>query len=413
MRRAAASRLILIFLFVCVLAGSLTAVNFRFTKDSPGGNDFLNRWLGTRLFLTERQSPYSLESTLAIQQAIYGHPADADEDQVLFAYPLYAMIFFTPFSLIADYALARALWITFQEIALIAIAISAISISGWKPSRWTLVAFLLFALTWFHGTKPLVDGNASILVALLVTLGLLALRRNRDALAGFLFALSTIKPQMVVLILPFIALWSFSVKRKDVVWSMLFTLAGLVGLSFLLQPNWLTQNIAQVLLYQSYTPPSTLPGIFAQWWGESGSIAGLIVCAICALALLYEWGNALGRDFDWFLWTLSLTIVIGPLVGLPATTSNYSVFLMVFAWIFALWQRRVGAASQWAVWINLGLLFFGIWAFFLLTLRPVDQFREHLGLLFPAPLLLLLNLYWMRWWLLRPAAERTLRSRTA
>jgi len=413
MRRAGLPRAILLALFGCVLLAALIFVNLRFARSSPGGNDFLPRWLGTRLYLTSRQGPYSPETTLAIQEKMYGRAAREGEDQALFAYPFYSMLFFAPFAVISDYALARALWITFQEIAIVATAIGAIALSSWKPGRWPLAAFLFFALAWFHAAKPLVDGNAAILVGALVTLGLLALRRGRDGVAGLLFALSTIKPQMVLLVVPFILIWSISQKRKAVFWTFFVSLIVLLGGSFILQPNWLTQNITQALLYQSYSPPATLAGILAQWWGDSGRAAGWVLNLIFGLLLLYEWFGAQRKDFDWFLWTVCLTLAIGPLVGLPSTSANYGILLLVLPLIFAQWQRRVGAAGQALVWFDLAVLFVGLWALFLFTLQIGPQFRENLVMLFPAPVFLLLNLYWLRRWAQTPVQPSLKKARTA
>lgn len=398
--RAAWPRLLVSLALLAVLAGALTVVNVRFTRSSPGGNDFLARWVGTRLFITERLSPYSPETTLAIQEGFYGRPAQPDEDQALFAYPFYSMLVFAPFALVEDYPLARALWITAQEIALAALALVGMAYTGWRPGRGTLVATLLFALTWFHSAKPLVDGNAAVLVALFVSLGLLALRRNRDGLAGIAFALSTIKPQMVLLILVFIFGWAWAHKRRAVLGSFAASMLVLAGASFILQPDWAMQNLAQVLLYGSYTPPGTLIGTFEAWWGQNGHTAGIAISALLGLLLFYEWANAVGRRFEWFVWTLCLTLVLGPLVGLPSTSSNHVILLIVVIWLLAVWQRRTGQPR--AAWVLLPVLFVGIWALFLLTLAEGEgQYREHLSLLLAAPVFLLANLYWLRWWLQR------------
>jgi hypothetical protein len=409
--RAGLPRMFLAIIFGGALLAALLIVNLRFTRTSPGGNDFLPRWLGTRLYLTQNQNPYSLETTAAIQQAMYGRPAKEGEDQALFAYPFYSMLFFGPFSLIDNYAVARAAWITFQELALVATAFAAIALSSWKPGRWPLAAFLFFALAWFHGAKPLVDGNASILVAMLAAFGLLALLRGQDGLAGLLFALASIKPQMVILLVPLVLIWVLSKRRKAVIWAFLISMALLIGASFALQPSWLAENLGQALLYQGYSPPGTLAGILAQSFGDAGRAAGWGINLLFALLLLSEWWNALGKDFDWFVWTACLTLVMGPLVGLPSTTSNYAIFLLVLPWLFARWQRRVGAAGGRMVWFDLGLLFVGLWTLFLFTLHPNQQFGESLLLFFPAPLFLLLNLYWLRWWVQKPQTQSTLKSR--
>lgn len=413
MRRSGLPRAFALVLFGCILLATLILVNLRFARSSPGGNDFLPRWLGTRLYLTSRQDPYRPETTLAIQEKMYGRVAQEGEDQAQFTYPFYSILFFAPFALVGDYAIARALWITFQEIAIVATAISAIAVSGWKPGRWPLAAFLLFALAWFHAAKPLVDGNAAILVGALVTLGLLALHRGRDGLAGLLFALSTIKPQMVLLVIPFILIWSISQKRKTVFWTFFVSLIFLLGISFILQPNWLVQNIAQAFLYQSYSPPTTLASVFAHWWGDAGLAAGWVLNLTFGLLLIFEWLSAFRKDFDWFLWTVCVTLAIGPLVGLPATSANYAILLLVLPLIFAQWQRRVGASAQSLVWFDLGLLFAGLWVLFLFTLQTGPQFRENLVMLFPAPIFLLLNLYWLRKWAQKPIPLNLKKPKTA
>ncbi|MBX3003590.1 MAG: DUF2029 domain-containing protein, partial [Anaerolineales bacterium] len=285
---------------LALLGVALNVVNLRFTRTSPGGNDFLPRWVGTRMFLTEGDSPYSAATTAAIHDRMYGRAAEADEDQALFAYPFYSMLVFAPFALVPDYPLARALWITAQEMALAATVLAALALTGWRPGRWPLVAVLVFAMVWFHSAKPLVDGNASILVTLFVTLGLWALRRGRDGAAGLLLALSTIKPQMVALLLLFTLSWALSQKRRGVVVSFVLSLLALVGISTALEPQWLAQNLLQLLAYTGYTPPGTLLGAFTQWWGDAGHTAGLLVSAALGLLLFYEWVNASQQPFDWF-----------------------------------------------------------------------------------------------------------------
>jgi len=77
---------------------------------------------------------------------------------------------------------------------------------------------LLFSLFWYHALRALILGNAVILVALLITAGLLAVRNNEDELAGVLFGFATIKPQVVLVLLVFIFLWSLNQRR----WKIIF-----------------------------------------------------------------------------------------------------------------------------------------------------------------------------------------------
>lgn len=399
--RTAWQRIVLSVAVLAILAAALTAVNLRFTRVSPGGNDFLPRWVGTRLFISERHSPYSAETTAAIQDRMYGRSAEEGEDAALFAYPFYSMLVFAPFAMVEDYPLARALWITAQEIAVAVTVLAALGFSGWRPGRWPLVALLLFAFTWFHSAKPLVDGNAAVMVSMFMALGLYAMRRGRDGLAGMAFALSTIKPQMVLLPLVLIFAWALSHKRRSLLGSFGVSLLVLLAASFALQPSWAVENVAQVLLYGGYSPPGTLISVFSAWWGDSGHTAGLVVSALLGLLLFYEWVSAAGQRFDWLLWTLCITLALSPLVGMPSTSSNHVILLLAVVWLLAMWQRRTGQPR--AVWVLLPILFVGIWALFLFTLEQEQaQFGEHLSLLLVAPVFLTVNFYWLRWWLLRP-----------
>lgn len=395
-------RAALLLALVLVAFAGLAWTNYRFAQDNPGGNDFLPRWVGTRLYLLEGQSPYSAESTQAIQETIYGRSAEAGEDQALFAYPLYAMLVFAPFAAIEDYALARALWMTTLEIGLFFTALLGMALSRWQPRRGLLIAFMLFALLWYHGARPVINGNAAVLVALLVTGSLWLLRARQDFWAGVLLALSSIKPQMVILLIPFLLIWAVSQRRLNLVLGFGLSMGLLLGVSFVVASDWLFANIAQVLAYSSYTPPGTLAGIFGAWWPQAGQVVGWGFSLFLALMLLLEWWAAFAEDFDWLLWTAALTLVASQFIGVHTTTANYAVLLPVLPLIFAAWQRRLGPRSAPVIWTSLGVLFIGLWLLFFITLLPVAQYREHVVMLLPLPLFLLLNLYWLRWWALHP-----------
>jgi len=48
-------------------------------------------------------------------------------------------------------------------------------------------------------------------------------------------------------------------------------------------------------------------------------------------------------------------------------------------------------------------LFAGLWALFIRTVADVGQPLQHPILFFPLPLFLLIGLYWVRWWAIRPS----------
>ena len=387
---------------ILVLVG-LTWANYQFAVQNPGGNDFIPRWLGTRLFLMEGLSPYSDEVSQQIQEMIFGRSAMSGEDKSLFVYPFYAVYIFSPYALIPEYNMARAVWMTTLEISVIAIAIASVSLSRWRIHPVMLGLLLIFSVLWYHSIRPLINGNAAILIALFIVGAFLAIRSELDGLAGFLLALSTIKPQMVVLLIPFILIWAISQKRWILIWSTLGGIGLLIASTSLFIPDWVMQNLRQIFSYPDYTLPGTPGAILQEWIPGVGKQLGWFLTIFLGGLLIWEWRAAWEKDFQWFFWTACLTLVITNLVGIRTATANYIALFPALILIFASWDEHWGVFGKVLVVFSFLLLFFGLWWLFLVTLDELyNQATQSSIMFFPLPLLLLIGLYWIRWWVLRP-----------
>jgi len=380
----------------------LTWVNYRYAQQSPGGSDFLPRWVGTRQFIMKGQSPYGEETTREIHQRFYGRPARPDEDQALFVYPFYSIFVFAPFALIPDFNLARAVWMTVLEISIILIAIAGVSFSRWKLPPAMLGAVLVFAILWYYSIRPLINSNASILVGLFIAGAILAIRSEQDSWAGLLLALATIKPQVVALLILFVLIWSISEQRYIIVWSFLANLALMAAITSLLIPDWIWQNIVQILAYPSYTLAGTPGEIFAEWMPGVGRQLGYALTTLLVATLIWEWRSALRKDFRWFLWTAFFTLAATTLVGIRTATENYIVLLPAVILVFAAWDVEWGKFGRGLVIFSYILLLPGVWWLFLSTLQLGEQPVQHPIMFFPLPVFLIVGLYWIRWWILRP-----------
>jgi hypothetical protein len=396
----------LLFVALAVVAIAVLAflswANYRYSVQNPGGSDFLPRWLGTRELLMEGLSPYSEEVSAEIQQRFYGRPARQNEDQVLFVYPLYSTFIFAPFALIADYNVARAAWMTVLEVAVILIVAASLSLNRWRLSPGMLGILLIFAALWYYSVRPLINSNASILVALFVAGAFLAIRAEMDGLAGLLLALATIKPQMVVLLVLFVLVWSVSRRRWVLFWSFWGNLALMTAIMMLFIPNWIWQNLVQIFAYPAYTLPTTAGEIFKVWMPGVGEKLGWGLTVVMITVLIVEWRAAWGKEFRWFLWAAGLTLVITQLIGIPTATENYLIMFPALVMVFAAWDEQWGALGRGLIYLSFVLLFFGVWWLFLATLERGEQPIQGPIMFFPLPLLLLAGLYWVRWWVLRP-----------
>jgi hypothetical protein len=391
--------LITIILLIGVLAG-ITWVNYRFSVQNPGGNDFLARWVGANKWLLEGLSPYDDRVSLETQELIYGHPADpeAGEDKNHFIYPMYSMVFFGPFGLL-DYTIARAIWMTILEVAAVALVWISLRVANWRTSFWMTAFLVLFSLIWYHGARTIILGQFAVINAFMIALAIYLIRNEQDFSAGVLLALSTIKPQMVYLLVPFVFIWAYSVRRFRILSGFLVTFAILMVVTLALVPNWPMAMIAQMLDYPTYTTTISPLAVIA---GRSPGIQplfGQVLHAIAYIYVLAQWLFSYGKDERWFEWTALMTLVITHLVAYRTATTNYLVLLPALFLVFRVTEQRwqgVGRVMTLAVLLALGA---GLWGLFIVT---VTGNIEGPIMYLPVPFLCLFGLWWVRWWALRP-----------
>lgn len=359
-------------LFVAILIPFLvgaTFLNLRFARANPGGNDFLTRWVAARSFLIEGLSPYSDEVALQIQLLAYGRPARPGEDQMRMAYPFYALALFAPYAFIEDYAAARALWMTTLEASAILFALLSARLTNWKPEPFNAALWILFAVLGYHSVRAVINGNVVLFIAMFMVLALWFVRAERDVLAAAFLTLTTVKPQLAVLFITGIFVWCVSQRRwKLVMWTAYWGI-GLVLLGMLFIPDWVAQNLSDVIAYPSYTTAGTVQAALAELYPIMGRWLGWAITVVMSLWLIYEWRAMWGQPFEEFLTAVCATLVASQWIGIQTDPGNFIILslplVLVFAWAQARWKKSV------AVWIGVIIvsLLLGLWTLFLVTVQ--------------------------------------------
>lgn len=376
-----------------VIALTLVAYNY-LTLPYPGLNDFMSRWEGARSFWIDGLNPYGDEASLNIQKRIYGRPAAPDEDPGYFAYPFYTVFVIWPLVYL-DYAWASAVWLVLLAICQIAALVMILQILRWRPSVLILGSLALWSLLSYYPARGLILGQPGLLVYFLEILALFALAKQRDSVAGVALALSTIKPQMGYLLIPFLILWGLWSKHWRFVGMFLAAFLGLMLGSFLLNPTWLGDWLGQVRIYADYTALGSPVWIITHYYlGISDGITYLVEAFFYGL-MLWGWFNILIlRRQERFLWVIVLTLTVTHLVAPRTATPHFVVFMIpIVFYLRELADRR----GNRAVILILVVLFVGQWAHFLLT---VSGRFEHPTVYLPLPFAMLI-LLWLdraRWW---------------
>jgi hypothetical protein len=230
-------------------------------------NDLIGRWYGARAAL-HGEDPYSPALTRQIQ-AIADHDAST-----AFDYPAQFAIMMAPLALLSwNAASAVYLALVLPALALaigLCLRLFDLRLSFGTRALITLAALSSWPVVW--GVRLWQPG---LLVAIFVFAGCFLVSRGRGAAAGVLFALATIKPQLVLPLLLALLLWTVLRRQWSFLISFAVTSTVLLALSEMLLPGWIPHWLASLHTYQSYCgklPLETLIG-----WGASRAVAAALL----------------------------------------------------------------------------------------------------------------------------------------
>jgi hypothetical protein len=392
-----ATKLLMVILGFIVVILDVVATHNTFTAPFPGLNDFMSRWEGARSYWIDGLNPYGEQASLNIQQRIYGRPVREGEDPGYFAYPFYTVFLVWPLVYI-PYAWASAIWMVTLEICLIGALLLLLDVFQWRPQPWLLALLVIWTLIAYFPSRGLILGQPGLLVYFLEVVALWALVKERTTLAGIALAVSTIKPQMGFLFIPFLLLWGVYKRRWPFIGSFLLTFGILVGASFALQPSWLADWLNQVAVYTSYTALGSPVWIITQYYLGLGAAGEWAVNLIFYLLVVWSWYKLFIRRMDErFLWTAALTLTVTHLVATRTATPHYVVFMFPLVFYLGEIARRDRRSGSRLVAVILAALLVIPWLHALLT---VQAKFEHPTVYLPAPFITLLLLWVTRhlWW---------------
>jgi hypothetical protein len=252
--------------------------------------DLYSPWKGTRALLREGRNPYGPQVTHEIQMAFYGHdirqsyaPGLKVIDEQRFAYPVYVVFLLAPIQSL-DFETARAWSPVVLALVVVSSTLLWMSFLRWRPSWVIAAAITLFILVSPQIAQGLRLRQLGLLVATLLAVAAWLVRENHLISAGAVLGVATIKPQMAILTIAWLMIWSLGdlSKRWRLPAAFLSMLAALILAGEIALPGWLHDFVVNLAAYRQYgrlTTPLQL---------VLGRMAGAIV-AIIAIAGLLAW----------------------------------------------------------------------------------------------------------------------------
>ena len=376
-----------------VFESTLSVAFYRgITHDVPGANDFYVPWRASQALVREGLNPYSPEVTRQIQIGMFGRERAPGEHSFAFAYPLYTALLLAPLIWL-PYDAAQAVWYALLLPLLLVTGMVALRNLHISPSRPALLGIAVWMIFFYPAARSLILGQLALVVCASVVLAWWCVRQSMDTLAGVLLALTTIKPQMVFLILPVALWWAWQQRRRRLLVGFGLTFGALVVGSLLMQPSWPLDFIETARAYSGYFDSQSPLQILV---GNDALALGLSLVAVMAWLVTVAYTSARGWHglMRLFMWG----IVITQLVAVHTATTNQIMLMLPIFYVL-----RSSPALKW--WAALGAFLVVPWGVFLLTKQ--GNVESPLALL---PLGIGVAAWWFadEWMRLRHAPSREL-----
>jgi hypothetical protein len=351
------AKIILIGTLVLVLAISAWGLYRLFTAHGQVVVwDFHPQWVALRCMLYEGKNPYGTDVLLTIQRQVYGRAALPGEDQETFPYPLSIMAIIGPLALL-PLPVAETIWLLLLEVSLLTFLVVAPRAVGWRPPAWLLATTALFTLAFYPNVWAMILGQTSIVVAALVAMAWWGLRAGHWRLAGVCLALATIKPHIVLLLVPAVLVWAIYRKRWQLVAAFAMTLSALILLPMPWLPTWPLDWLSSINYYSNayfFDPPLVV--LTGSTW------LGWLIAGPLLVWMVVSWQRAQDPD-----WTLSMLTVIAALIAPRTTQANQLVLLLPLFFVFTRLPRALMIVG-----IEIALLA-GLWWIGLKALPPTTD----------------------------------------
>lgn len=391
---------LLFLICLVILLLTMTELNSRLIVSQSESTQFYTAWYGYRIFLAEGTNPYGQEMQTQILDSESAFAENIESRDIYLRQPLYGIIVYLPFIFIRDFSVAYAWWLTLLELALLLMVVFGVLII--KKNLKQNILYLIIAFFLAFGSLQFFDairqGSTVFLSFFLLFIAVRALQKGGDEFTGVILAGLTVFPFFGWISLLFILIWSLRQGRSKVFWWFLGTIVLFGFAVALLEPQWLLYYLRMWVRYFESIEVSFILQTLQSVFPATFLLPGFITIFLSALLFL-EWILAGRREFTLFYWSFQLTLVIESLLTLDVDLVNLIFLPTSLAFILAIWVDR---------WKEKGRAV-GLLMAILCTLLPwsLDSILGERGLVQElllvglSAVLVLANLYWIRWWITR------------
>ena len=224
---------------------------------SVGPGDLYSPWFGARAAL-RGADPYAPAVTEQIESDVYGQPLTPQShlDRMAFVYPAHLIFLMGPFTLLRWHT-ALFLFALLGEPLLAAASWAWMRLCLPDSTRTQMFVAVVFSISSWPAVCA--SWQPTVLILALAAISVLLFSRGFDVVPGVMLALSTVKPNLIALLIAWLLLSAFARRRFRFVIAFGSSLSLLLLGSLLLVPGWIPRWIRVVGVYSLSSGKHALP----------------------------------------------------------------------------------------------------------------------------------------------------------
>lgn len=296
-------------------------------------SDLYPRWYGSHELLLHGRDPYGPEVTRDIQIWNYGRALQPGEprDECRFNYPLYIVFLFAPTVGLSFSKVVTLFRWMLPTLACITVLLW-VSMLRWRCSKPILGSLVLVSFGSFPVLESVYLQQPALIATFFLAAAGAALTAGRLRLAGLLLAFSTIKPQLAILLVPWLMLWAVYDwrSRKNLVWSFGAAMALLFGASQIVNPGWFGEFLVQVAVYRRFIGNvSVLNVLLGQQIGNLAAVGLVLGLALVTWALRGEAAGCMGFNLAVCMILVATVLIIPTLFPTSQVLLQPAIFFLL------------------------------------------------------------------------------------
>lgn len=394
-----------IWLPILIILGlvGVTFLNLSLSERYGIEEGFVTRYAAAKNWMKTGVSPYSEETVdLAAQLVPDPNSLKANLDQGRLLDPAPYVLFYIPISFL-PYPVAKAIWMTIMELAIVLSAWVALKIVALKLSFIESALISLGVLFFYPNVKMILSASVLPLFLFFIIWAIWLAMNKQGRMAGILFFLAFPMVPISVFVAVFFMIW-LGFRRDHSLAVIFFVGIGfLILIGLILFPNWIAEWFsAYVLLYPNFTWIDTpIMRIAELFPGAMRQLSiGLHIATV--IYLFVEWYGLPSREQRGLQWKLSLTLVLLYFLNpLKVSGTQILLFIPLFA-IYKYLNEKWPVGGRIITWLS----FVGIAIVYWLKGTAQETFvsgEANLIILLLA-LVSFVGLQYFRWWALKSSS---------